>query len=120
MSNKRNLKKHIRYICGEIALEAIMTREFVENADMAMLNDVVVRLADLQEHSLKNATFAFEKTPRDFDSKAAYNKAARTYFRKAYKTFYEKFNLQIEEIVKSLNKAIPEAQRNINKEIANK
>ncbi len=119
MANKRDLKKQIKYVCGEIALECIMTREFVEGADAKTLNDLVLRTAELQSNSLKNATFAFDKTPGDFESKAVYNHAANQYFKKAYTHFYDQFNAQVQEIVNALNKAIPAAQRELNKKLAN-
>ena len=119
MANKRDLKKQIKYICGEIALECIMTREYVEGVDPKKLNDLVIRTADLQQKSLKNATFAFDKTPSDFDSLKEYHKTSNAYFAKAYKTFYAEFNKSVQEIVDQLNKAIPESQRELNKKIAN-
>lgn len=119
MANKRNLKKQVKYICGELALECIMTREYVENTDVKALNDLVLRIAELQTNSLKNATFSFDKVPTDFSSKADYNHAASEYFKKAYNTFYKSFNAQVQEIVSSLNKCIPEAQRELNKKLAN-
>lgn len=119
MANKRDLKKQIRYICGEVALECIMTREFVADTDPKTLNDLVIRTADLQQKSLKNVTFSFDKTPSDFDSLKDYHKAANQYFAKAYKTFYSEFNKSIQEIVDQLNKAIPASQRELNKKIAN-
>lgn len=119
MANKRDLKKQIKYICGEVALECIMTREYVDGVDPQQLNQLVVRTADLQQKSLKNATFAFDKTPKDFPTLKEYHKAANQYFAKAYKKFYAEFNKHIQEIVDQLNKAIPAEQRELNKKIAN-
>lgn len=119
MANKRNLKKQIKYACGEVALEIILTRECVADTDIQALNDLIIRTAELQEKSIKNATFSFDRTPVDFDSKAEYHKAARTYFHLAYKRFHEEFNKSIQKIVDDLNKAIPQSQREINKKIAN-
>lgn len=119
MANKRDLKKQIRYICGEIAFECLMTREYVVGTDPKTLNDLVIRTADLQQKSLKNATFSFDKTPSDFDSRKDYHKAANQYFAKAYKTFYTEFNKSVQEIIDQLNKAIPQSQRDLNKKIVN-
>lgn len=118
MANKRDLKKQIKYICGEVALECIMTRECVPGVDPQTLNDLVIRTADLQQKSLKNATVSFDKVPSDFESVKAYHKAANQYFATAYKNFYKQFNAQIQAIVDQLNKAIPAEQREINKKIA--
>lgn len=119
MANKRNLKKQIKYVCGEVALECIITRECIEGADKKLLNDLVLEAAILQDKSLKNVTFSFDKTPKDFENKAEYNKAVKDYYHKAYSKFYKEFNKHIQEIVDSLNKAIPASQREHNKEIAN-
>lgn len=119
MANKRNLKKQIKYACGDIALEIILTRECIAGTDAETLNDLIFRTADLQEKSIKNATFSFDRTPADFESKADYYKAARSYFRLAYKKFHEEFNKGLQEIVDDLNKAIPQSQREINKQAAN-
>ncbi len=118
MANKRNLKKQIRYICGEVALRCILTREFVEGIDAETLNNLVLELADLQENALKNASFSFDKAPADYESKSLYHKAHRNYYHQAYKKFHSEFNNHIQQIVDSLNKAIPAAQREHNKKIA--
>lgn len=118
MANKRDLKKQIKYLCGEVALHCILTRECVEGTDAEALNQLVLRAADLQEKSVKNVTFSFDKTPSQFENRAQYNKAARDYFHQAYKKFQSEFNKHIQEIVDSLNKAIPESQREQNKKTA--
>lgn len=120
MANKRILKKQIKYICGEVAMQSILTREFVEGTDADTLNELVIKTADLQQHALKNVSFAFDKAPADFENKALYHKAHRAYYRQAYKKFHSEFNNHIQQIVDSLNKAIPAAQREHNKEVAAK
>lgn len=119
MANKRDLKKQIKYICGEIAVECILARECVEGIDMNKMNKIVFDIADLQQKSLKNATFSFDKTPSDFESRKAYHHAANAYFKNAYKVFYAEFNKHIQSIVKQMNELLPAAQREINKKLAN-
>ncbi|MDE7410417.1 MAG: hypothetical protein K2M94_00050 [Paramuribaculum sp.] len=118
MANKRNLKKQVRYICGDLAGECIMARDFIEGIDADKMNDVILRIAGLQVNSLKNASFSFDKTPKSYASLKEYHKAAHTYYNEAYKTFYAEFNKQVEEIVKAMNALLPKAQREINKTIA--
>lgn len=119
MANKRDLKKQIKYICGEVAVECILAREYMEGINADKMNDVVFEIAELQQKSLKNATFAFDKTPKDFDNGKEYNRAANAYFKNAYKVFYAEFNKHIQAIVKQMNELLPAAQREINKKIAN-
>lgn len=120
MANKRDLKKQIRYICGDIAVDALMIRDFIKDADKEKLESLVVRIADLQQNTLRNATFAFDRTRRSFDSNYAYRKAAKAYYRQAYTKLREEFNKQIFAAVKTLNEAVPASQRELNKEIAAK
>lgn len=120
MANKRILKKQIKYICGEVALQCILTREYVSGTNADNLNNLVIAAADLQEKSLKNASFSFDKTPKDFDNPADYRKAATAYYKQAYSVFHKEFNSHIQEILKQLNAEIPAEQREINKKAAAK
>lgn len=120
MANKRILKKQIKYICGEVALQCILTREYVDGTDREKLNNLVLSTADLQQKSLKNASFAFDKTPKDFATLAEYHKAASAYYRQAYSVFHKEFNAHIQDILKQLNAEIPAEQREINKKAATK
>lgn len=118
MANKRNLKKQVRYICGELAGECIVARDFIEGIDAEKMNQVILSVADLQLKSLKNASFSFDKTPKSFATLKEYHKAERKYYHEAYKTYYTEFNKHVAEIVKSMNALLPKAQREINKKIA--
>lgn len=119
MANKRNLKKQIKYICGELAVECILAREYVEGIDADAMNKMVYEIADLQEKSLKNVYFSFDKTPQDFESLKDYHKAVSAYYHNAYKVFYQEFNKHVASIIHSMNTLLPQAQRDLNKQIAN-
>lgn len=119
MANKRILKKQIKYICGEVAFQCIITRECF-NGNSEKLNELVITTADLQEKTLKNVTFSFDKTAKAFSNRAEYNKAASTYFKQAYGVLHKEFNGQIQEILKQLNAEMPAEQREANKKAAAK
>lgn len=118
MANKRQLKKYIRFICGSIACECITAREFIDDIDPEKMNAIVVEVAMLQEQAVKNASFSFDKTPRDFESKKAYNKARRNYYSTAYTKLNAEFNEHIAKIVKEMNALLSDEQREINKKVA--
>ncbi len=118
MANKRSLKKQIRYICGEVAMQCILSREFVEGIDADKMNELVIKTAELQSNALANVTFAYDKMPHDFASRHDYNKSATAYFRAAYKKFYGEFNKNLQGILKELNEALPAEQREKNKQLA--
>lgn len=119
MANKRILKKQIKYICGEVALQCIITREcFNGNSDK--LNELIIATADLQESTLKKVTFSFDKTAKAFAHRAEYQKAATAYFKQAYGVLQKEFNGSIQEILKKLNAEMPAEQREANKQAAAK
>lgn len=115
MANKRDLKKEIQYVCGDIAAECLIAKNFVKGVDKEKLNNIVGKVADLQISALDAVSFSFDKLPKDFENGAAYNKARYTYFRKAYTTLREKFYAKINELVKEMNSALPAEVKENNK-----
>ena len=120
MANKRDIKKQIHAICGELALNCIVTRDCIKGIDQSKMDDVIVKIARLQSHALQNLTFNFDKVRADFPGKAEYNKASHKYFKAAYKSFTSEFNKSIQEIVNDINALLPHAQKELNKEAAKK
>ena len=118
MANKRQLKKYIRFVCGNIAAECIIARDFIEGIDTEKMNNIVIQLATLQEQAVNHVTFSFDKVPSDFESHKEYNKARHNYYAKAYKTLNTEFNAHIQDIVKQMNALLTDEQREINKKLA--
>lgn len=110
MANKRVLKKQIRYACGDVALHSIITRECMPDADTQKLNDVVLKAAELQSITLQHVTFAFDKTPGDFENRSQYRREAARYYKKAYRSLIAQFNKELQKIVDLLNEATPKAK----------
>lgn len=119
MANKRELKKTIRYMCGDLAVECLLAAEYLPGLDADKMRSIVFDIADLQENSLGNSNIAFEKSARDFESVHEYRKAKCAYYKKAYKSFAAEFNKHITEIVKNMNGMLTAEQRELNKQIAN-
>ncbi|MDE6628426.1 MAG: hypothetical protein K2K36_03550 [Muribaculaceae bacterium] len=120
MANKRNLKKQVKYVCGDIATDCLIAGNYVKGVDPAVMRELVGKLAGLQDLTLKNISFAFDKAPRDFETRNEYNKARAAYFKKAYTSLREKFNARIQEIIKEMNAALPQEVKDANKAEANK
>lgn len=115
MANKRDLKKQISSICGDIATECLIAAEYVKGINKDEMRNIVCKLALLQENALKNVSFAFDKVPGDFSSRNEYKKARAAYFKKAFAAHREKFNTRIQEIVKEMNAALPQEAKDANK-----
>lgn len=120
MANKRYLKKHIRYVCGDIAAECIMARHYIDDIDAAKMNEIVIDIARLQENALERVTVAFDRVPAGYDNKAQYNKERRAYMAHAYKSLEAEFNQSIKEIVKRMNTALSDEQKAANVEALKK
>lgn len=115
MTNKRQLKKHIQYVCGDIATELLIARALYPGFDNEKVGEIIDRLAALQTQTLKNTSFGFDRSARDFEDKSAYNKARAEYTHAAYGKLKAEFDAQIAEIVKQMNALMPEALRSAKK-----
>lgn len=118
MANKRDLKKLIKYVCGELAGECIIARDLLPGIDFDKMNDVVFMIAELQATSLDRVNFGFDKAKKDFPIAKEYNKARKKYYATAYSTLKTDFNAQVDVIVKAMNAQLTEEQKETNKKIA--
>ena len=115
MSSKRLFKKRVRYVCGDMAAECILAKTFINGVDESKMTDIVIRIAQLQEATLKKATFVFDKVSHDFDNKAVYNEDKTKYMKKAFHSLKNEFNQEVHKIVKEMNAVLPQAQKDLNK-----
>ncbi len=115
MANKRELKKEIRYVCGDLAAECLLAKNFVEGVDEKAMTEIILKIADLQISALNNVTFAFDKLPADFENGYAYRKARAAYFKTAFRSLRGKFYDKVNAIVKEMNAAVPQAVKDNNK-----
>lgn len=116
MSNKRILKKQIKYACGDLAGECIYAIHFVEGIDVAKMQDVIFEIASLQTTTLKRATFSYDKISKEFVSRKEYLLARSKYNKVAYAKLRTNFKEKVLEIVKSMNSLLPQAQKDANKD----
>lgn len=115
MANKRQLKKRVRYTCGDLAAEILIASHALKGFDRQQVAKIVTDIARLQEETLQHASFSFDKGRRSFDNAADYNKARTAYFRAAYKKLGLEFNEKVAAIVKEMNAAMPQAVKDANK-----
>lgn len=118
MANKRQLKKQIRYTCGDMAAELLCARACYDGFDDAKVSEIVGKIATLQVELLKNASFGFDKNQKSFENAAAYNKARKAYFHNAYGNLRAELTEGVENIVKEMNAAMPQAVKDANKQKA--
>ncbi len=115
MANKRELKKAIKAICGDLAGECLVARDLVPNIDKKKMEEIIFKVADLQYSTVDNVSFAFDKTASSFPTAHEYKVAREAYFRKGYTKLINEFNQSVEDIVHEMNAALPQAQKDANK-----
>lgn len=112
MANKRDLKKSIREICGDLAMNALLARmAFPDKVDENAINSIINEIAALQEDTIALSSFSYDKTPKSFATPAEYRRARRAYFATAYKKLDKDFLDRAIEILKQLNEAVPSEVR---------
>lgn len=114
MATKRNLKKAVKAVCGNIAGECIIARNLIPGIDTDKMNGIVINIADLQYATITNVSFSFDKGKSAFENAHDYKTARDKYFRKAYSKLIDDFNKGIEDIVAQMNDALPAAQKEAN------
>lgn len=95
MSSKRKIKKQVRYTCGDLAAECILAKTLIPGVSADEMNGIIVEVAKLQEATLKKAGIASDKT--------------------AFHAVNAEFNKGVSEIVKMMNQALPQEQKDLNK-----
>ncbi len=76
MANKRNLKKAVKAVCGNIAGECIIARNLIPGIDADKMNKTVIDIADLQYQTIANVSFSFDKGKKAFENAHDYKVAA--------------------------------------------
>jgi len=115
MANKRDLKKVIRAMCGDIASECVLACHFVPDIDSDKMKAIVLEVADLQCDTLENVSFSFDKSECSFDNAHLYHEERRKYFKKGYGKLRADFYAAVAAIVNKMNAALPEKQKELNK-----
>lgn len=119
MANKRQLKKQVKCVCGDLAGECIVARDLIPGVDFKSMNEIIYQIADLQAATLDRATFCFDKSKKEFGSLHEYKVARDKYFAAAYTKLMDDFKNSVQAIVKEMNALLPQAQKDANKKAAN-
>lgn len=112
MANKRELKKRIKALCGDLASDALIaTVLFPDKVETERINLIINEIAALQEDTLALTSFVYDRGRKDFANEGEYHRARRAYFATAYRKLNKDFIDRAIEIVRQLNEAVPEDAR---------
>lgn len=103
MQSKRDLKKQIRYICGDLVGECLLIGEVCPEEKLEDLNRLIIDLAVLQETTVSHTNFSYDKSPKDFPTLHDYKKARSAYYREAFTTLHKQFNTALSDCVHRMN-----------------
>jgi hypothetical protein len=106
MANKRQLKKAIRYACGDMAGECFFAQSTFENTNPEDWDKIVINIAMLQNSAINKVSVDFDKTPKDFANGKEYKKARRTYFKTVETALKKYITDESEKIVGQMNALI--------------
>ncbi len=116
MASKRDLKKFIKYTCGDIAGECIFANLYFEGIDHNKIAEVIVKAATLQTTMIDKVSVTFDKTPKSFNgNNFEYRKARTAYFKACYKALKDEIASAISDIVAEMNAALSKEQKEANK-----
>jgi len=107
MANKRQLKKRISRVCGDLAADLLLASYLFDGVDREKVSNIINEIASLQEDSLAKASFSFDKVVRDYDTRSDYRTARRIYNAKAFAQLRKEFGERAMAIVKLMNEAVP-------------
>ena len=94
-------------------------RNSVLKALTSKMDEVIIKVALLQDEATKRISVDYDKKPGDFKAnKAEYRKGRRAYFKSVEKAIAKFVRDEVEEIVKQMNALLPEAQKQANKQAA--
>ena len=116
MANKRNFKKMVRCVCGEIAGQCIYTQNFIDGIDGDKMDDIICDVAMLQVRTIDRVSVSFDRNMKSFSGNAReYRKAREIYFKKCYEGIKKEFMASLNEVVSRMNALIPQEVRDANK-----
>ncbi len=111
MANKRNLKKSIRYACGDMVGECIFAESTLVKANLQQWDQIILDIALLQEEAINRVSVNFDKTPSDFENRKEYNKARREYFKQVEKALAGYFQEEAAKVAKAMNALMPKVEK---------
>jgi len=106
MANKRQLKKAIRYACGDMAGECFFAQNSFEGTNPEDWDKIVINIALLQAEAVNRVSVDFDKVPKDFANGKEYKKARRTYFKAVEKGLSKYMADESGKIVAEMNALI--------------
>lgn len=107
--NKRQYKKAIDALGTGMCVEIFNIGVSTKGADSAKINEAINIVWSAMDATKHGANLFFPRKEREFDDRAAYNRARNEFYRAAFARLNSEFETQIDEALKLVNAAAPKA-----------
>lgn len=105
--NKREFKKAVTSLGSGMVAQMFNLAVTAKNADRKSSDEALAKIWNAMESAKHKANTFFGKKERDFESKEAYLKAKKEFFKTTFKGISKEFSQAIDEALKTFNKAMP-------------
>ncbi|MCM1369122.1 MAG: hypothetical protein NC204_01990 [Candidatus Amulumruptor caecigallinarius] len=120
MANKREFKKYVDALGAAVIDEMVAAFYNVENADRDKIAKAIESALGAVGKAKNNANIYFDRGARAFEDAGEYRKGKKAFFVALFDKIETEFNEEINESLKLFNAALPEEEKQRNKEIAAK
>lgn len=118
MANKREFKKNVEALGGELCENMMVTWYNVEGADKKAISNAIGKVLGGVEAARSHSNVFFDKGAKAFSNRHEYSKAKKAFFRQLFNKIIADYNQVINDALKEYNGALPQEVKDANKAIA--
>lgn len=107
MANKREFKKYVGEISTSIVQDMMVVYYNIDKANREGIDKAVIEILKAGEKAIMHANVKFDKSPRAFETKNEYKKAATQFYKSLYKKVNQEFAKEINAAIATFNAAVP-------------
>lgn len=116
MANKREFKKFVEAVGGNVVSEMMTSYYNDKDADKEKIEHAIGRVLGATGAAKSNANVYFDRGVKSYADSREYTKAKAAFFKALFKKISGDFNREVNDAVKEFNAALPEDVKKSNKE----
>ena len=118
MANKRNFKKYVDALSSSLYNEMMICYCNVDKINKEKVEEAITKILEGMAFARNNANMYFDKGVKAFANPKEYSKEKKQFFKKLFNKIAEDYSKNIDEALKLFNSAIPQEEKNKNKELS--
>lgn len=116
MANKREFKKFADALGASVCDEMMYAYYNIEGADKKAISAAMEKVILAINKARENSNIYFDKGVKAFEDKKAYAKAKEEFFKSLFHKVSTEFSTELDEALKEFNAALPDSEKEKNKE----